>query len=730
MRAGTGGLVGGALLLTGALGRDLVSCGGVVASASVAVDRAPPEALAGDPVLLDGDWHYHLGDPGGDDADPASWPTMPVPSNWYVEGLDHAGVVWFSRSVDLPENESHHAVTLEGVDYASDVYWDGERVGGHRGYFSPLRVNVPPDGGAHHHVLAVRVDSPRETPAAFSLHKTLIKGILSHHDTRPGGAWSTRGQDANTGGIWGHVRLVEARSAFFDRVRVTTRDTSLDVAHLVITTRLDVLGAEAPKVGYRVLDPAGAVVAVGELHGSPDALLAEVTIPDPHLWWPRELGAPDLYRLELTAQGAAGADVESIRFGIRTVRQDSRHRIVINGHPVFLRGTNYIPSQYFASFPRATLVRDLDLMQAANINAIRVHAHVTLPDFYSLADERGLLVWQDFPLQWGYDDSAEFADDAATQAREMVGTLYNHPSIIFWSGINEAPFSSDWMVWKYPDYDPQQNRRLDVTLRETFASDDPSRPSQGNAHPSEHVWAGWYEGNYHDFARPTPHAIVTEFGAQAVPELSTLRTFLSAKELWPLDKANLEVWEYHNFQLHELRDIARVPVRGSLQELVSNTQRYQARLNQFAAENLRRQKWQPVAGIFQFMFVEHWASMSWGAVDYLRRPKLGYAAMARAYQPVLPIATTVGKLPRLALFVVNDAARPWPRARLVVRVTPDATTSVSASATHLVEVASNEVTEVGLTLPSLGADQTLSLELYAEDGSMLGKNDYEAGYFK
>jgi beta-mannosidase len=730
MKTRTGGLVGGSFLLIGALGRDLVSCGGVVASASVPADSAPVEALAGEPISLDGDWHYHIDDPGEDEADPASWPTMPVPSNWYEQGLDYAGVVWFSRTVDLPDNPSHHAVELEGVDYASEVYWDGERVGGHRGYFTPFRVNLPPDDGTRHHVLAVRVDSPRETAAAFSLHKTLIKGILSHHDTRPGGAWSARGQDANTGGIWGHVRLVQARSVFFDQARVTTEDASPEAARLVITTRLQVLGAEAPRVSYRVLDPAGAVVAVGELQGTPDAMRAELALADPHLWWPRELGAPELYRLELTAHSAEGADVTALRFGVRTVRQDSLHRIVVNGYPVFLRGTNYIASQYFASFPRATLVRDFDLMQAANINAIRVHAHVTLPDFYSLADERGLLVWQDFPLQWGYDDGPEFAADAATQAREMVGTLYNHPSIIYWSGINEAPFSSDWMVWKYPDYDPQQNRRLDVALRETFAAEDPSRPSQGNAHPSEHLWSGWYEGSYRDFARPTPHPIVTEFGAQAVPEVSTLRTFLSEKELWPLDKANLEVWEYHNFQLHELRDIARVPVGGSVEELVTNTQRYQARLNQFAAENLRRQKWQPVAGIFQFMFVEHWASMNWGVVDYLRRPKLGYAAMARAYQPVLPIATTVGKLPRLALFVVNDAARPWPHARLVVRVTPDVTTSVTSSAAHVVEVARNDVTEVGITLPSLRADQTLALELYAEDGSMLGKNEYEAGYFK
>ena len=74
----------------------------------------------------------------------------------------------------------------------------------------------------------------------------------------------------------------------------------------------------------------------------------------------------------------------------------------------------------------------------------------------------------------------------------------------------------------------------------------------------------------------------------------------------------------------------------SVTELIANTQRYQAELLQFAAESYRRQKHAPVGAIFQFMFNECWPSANFGIVDYWRRPKPGFAALARAYQPVLP----------------------------------------------------------------------------------------------
>src|SRR6185369_5332441 len=91
-------------------------------------------------------------------------------------------------------------------------------------------------------VLVVRVNSPNETPEAWSLHKQLIKGVLNHHDTRPGGAWSTRGQEQNTGGIWGAVTLNLSTSVDIESVHVTTRPDERSTWLAEIDTRLSLVG--------------------------------------------------------------------------------------------------------------------------------------------------------------------------------------------------------------------------------------------------------------------------------------------------------------------------------------------------------------------------------------------------------------------------------------------------------------------------------------------------------
>jgi beta-mannosidase len=121
-----------------------------------------------------------------------------------------------------------------------------------------------------------------------------------------------------------------------------------------------------------------------------------------------------------------------------------------------------------------------------------------------------------------------------------------------------------------------------------------------------------------------------------LPNRNSLEKIFTAAELFPDTPAKLEKWKYHNFQPHETFDIAKVPMGKTIEEFIDNTQQYQAKLTQFAAEAYRRQRYQPVSAIFQFMFVEDWPSINWGVVDYWRQTKPGYETLKRAYQPILP----------------------------------------------------------------------------------------------
>jgi len=154
--------------------------------------------------------------------------------------------------------------------------------------------------------------------------------------------------------------------------------------------------------------------------------------------------------------------------------------------------------------------------------------------------------------------------------------------------------------------------------------------------------------------------LVTEFGAQALAHIDSLRSFIPVHSLRPETDADWAPWSFHNFQRKETFEIAGVARGEHLRDWVANTQEYQSELIQLAAESYRRQRFAPVGGIFQFMFVECWPSIGWAMVGHDRRPKPSYYALQTAFQPLLPsIEWTRRAWPaedpaELALWVIND----------------------------------------------------------------------------
>ena len=216
------------------------------------------------------------------------------------------------------------------------------------------------------------------------------------------------------------------------------------------------------------------------------------------------------------------------------------------------------------------------------------------------------------------------------------------------------------MKYKYKDYNKEQNIRLDDEVYQVLQLADSSRYSHKSSLTAEHPWLGWYSGSWLDYAKPTTQRWITEFGAQALPIKSTLEQIVGSENLWPKNKKQWDVWKYHNFQQEQTFNVAKVVKGKNIEEFIANTQQYQMKLTAFAAESYRRQKGQPVNAIFQFMFVEDWASMNWGIVDYQRKVKPGYESLKIAYQPLLPsIEYNVAELAlccnaNFSLWLIND----------------------------------------------------------------------------
>jgi len=568
---------------------------------------------------LNGLWKYRLND--GE-----KYRDIQVPSNWYLQGLNHSGKVHYQKKFEIStQKDKDYYLIFKGVDYFCKVKLNGRLIGEHEGYFqefSFLVNDILKDG---ENLLEVEVDSPREPNDIWPDKKYLIKGIFNHHDTRPGSWDPEQGQDRNTGGIWNGVLIMEKAKIHMDKIiKVSSLLLKDGRARLDIDIPLD--NNDFPQEIETKLEISG--IGFKEnfeinkkifLSSGKNHIHLVKTLDKPKLWTTWDRGKPYLYNLRCKILNLEGEDLEesSIQFGIREIKIDDKWNWYLNGERFFPRGTNIIPTQWLSEYDSEMIARDIKMLKKANVNAVRVHAHINRQEFYKACDEAGILVWQDFPLQWSYEETDEFAQNAVSQIEDMIDQFYNHPSICVWCCQNE----------------PSINRNtLDPLLYMTAKAKDSTRYIDIASDFAYHPYPGWYTSHYFEFHSLPAAPFINEFGAQALPNVETIREMMKEDELWP---PKWSVWAYYDFQYDPTFNVAQIDMGKSLEEFIENSQNYQAKLLKYAIENYRKNKYSKITGIFQFMFVDNWNAITWSVVDYFRRPKKGYTVLKTVYQPVL-----------------------------------------------------------------------------------------------
>ena len=548
-----------------------------------------------------------------------------VPSNWEVEGFHNFnGSIWFATNFVLKDDLAKDDISVllfKGVDYFAEVWLNGKNIGKHEGYFQKFVFNVSEELKVGSNLLVVKVTSPKEIPGeVWPLKKKLIKGIFNHHDCRPGG-WSYEfGQDQNTGGIWNDVELLLGEKIFIENIKIgSTVSANKEKAKITITsTYLNNLSHRiTSKINIKVTSSGKKILQKEvpiNIKPQQGSFSLSFEIENPKLWFSWDTGKPELYQLEISSE-LSETQVET--FGIKEVRLDDEQNFYLNGKKLFLRGTNIIPTQFLSQLTKEKIKKLVSDIKAANINIVRVHAHVNRKELYDEFDKQGILLWQDFPLQWTYDTSTTFARNAVAQIKEMVRQFNNHPSIAFWCCHNEPG---------------EQIETLDKLLYAAVLSEDNSRIIRIASNYEEHPYEGWYWGKKEHYAATPMGPLVTEFGAQALPELSSLKKFLTPKAI---SKYDWKQWEYHNFQFDQTFNIAKIERGKNVGEFIKNSQAYQADLLKTATEFYRRKKNNGITGIFQFMFVDCWPSITWSVVDFYGKKKLGYKAIQQAFKPLL-----------------------------------------------------------------------------------------------
>ncbi|MBK7107077.1 MAG: beta galactosidase jelly roll domain-containing protein [Ignavibacteriae bacterium] len=551
---------------------------------------------------------------------------MELPINWELAGLHNfSGSVWFQKSFRINKKKLDETLSIlkfKGVDYFADIWLNGKFLENHEGYFQTFYFDVTNKLKFNEtNILTVKVNSPNEEPGkVWPLKKQLIKGIFNHHDCRPG-AWSLEyGQDQNTGGIWNDVELFFNEKIFIENTKISThlsQDFKSAKIQVEISYKSNLNSPVKPKISFTAIDSKKRKTEYfQEIFIQPNQSIVNIIfeISNPILWWSWDLGKPELYDLDINIHKFISF---SEKFAVRKIFLDSQCRFFLNDKELFLRGTNIIPTQFLSELKNERIAKIVNLIKEANINIVRIHAHVNRKELYDEFDRIGILLWQDFALQWTYDESEKFAANAVCQIKEMVNQFYNHPSIAFWCCHNEPG---------------EQINSLDKLLYNAVQSEDQSRIIRLASNYEEHPYDGWYWGNKEHFAAAPMGPLVTEFGAQGLPNKNSLEKFIPENKLFPPD---IEFWKYHDFQPDTTYNIAKVQTGKNIDEFIENSQNYQSELLRTAIHFYRRKKNEGITGIFQFMFVDCWPSITWSVIDYYLEKKNGFNTLKECYEPIL-----------------------------------------------------------------------------------------------
>ena len=587
---------------------------------------------------------------------------------------------WYEREFPTPDASGDPALSLvfEGLDCFATVWLNDRPVGESANAMIAQRFDVTglfaPAGETNR--LTVRLRSPVGA----------VRGIpLSPHDfAQPqcyDGLWARKpphcyGWDIAprvvSAGIWRPVYLEERRATEIEDIYVRTCRADAAGADLAVFYQFRTDTSSLEGLSLRMTGCCGEsefthVQSVPFVAGQ-----FRLHVPNPKLWWPRGYGEACLYevRVELL-RGARVLATRQQRVGIRTVRLDRTDlntedepgcfRFVVNGTPVFVKGSNWVPADAFHSRDADRIPRMLGLFAELGCNMVRCWGgNVYEPHlFYDICDREGIMVWQDFAMACAmYPQEQPFLDCMREEAEWVVRELRRHAAIVLWAGDNEC--DTAYLGWSGTCVDPGTNRITREVLPQVVQRLDPDRPylpsspyisppvyatakGQDTA-PEQHLWGprDYYKSRFYT---ENSACFASEIGYHGCPSVSSIKRFLPEDGLWPWEGNRL--WQVHAtdpvigvsqmaYRVKLMADqVGEVfgETPDSLEEFALASQIVQAEAKKFFVELFRLRKWR-TAGILWWNVIDCWPQFSDAVVDYYFVRKLAFHYLRRVQRPL------------------------------------------------------------------------------------------------
>jgi Exo-beta-D-glucosaminidase Ig-fold domain/Glycosyl hydrolases family 2/Glycosyl hydrolases family 2, TIM barrel domain/Glycosyl hydrolases family 2, sugar binding domain len=308
---------------------------------------------------------------------------------------------------------------------------------------------------------------------------------------------------------------------------------------------------------------------------------------------------------------------------LKKIEGDNPYLVIkVNGIPIFCKGGNWGMDDAMKRVSRERLEPYFKLHKDANYTMIRNWVGQSTEEvFYDLADEYGLLVWNDFWMATeGYNLPPGDFDLLMENATDVVKHYRNHPSIAIWCSRNEG-------------YAP---KKLEEQLTKLIASEDPTRKYQSNSRELNLRQSGpWhYVDDVSYYFDKIAEGFSTEVGTLSFPTAESMLNMMSEKDAWPISDS----WYYHDLHTgHEeyrsaiIRDYAE---SYNLEDFSKKAQMINYNSHRAIFEAWNSKLWDNASGVLLWMTHPAWPSVIWQAYSSDYETNGSYFGTKKACEPI------------------------------------------------------------------------------------------------
>ncbi|RKQ43208.1 beta-glucuronidase [Roseivirga pacifica] len=429
-------------------------------------------------------------------------PTMNIPTDWNTADeklFYYEGTVWFKKSFSHSQQEGKRYFLYFGaVNYKAEVYLNGEKLGTHVGGFTPFHYEVT-DQLKEENFVVVKVDNKRAKEAVPTLNTDW---------------W-------NYGGITRDVKLVSTPNTFIEDYQFVLEDMNSKTVQGSVTLTGNDVASKPVSIEIPELKVKESLTTNAQGIATFNFRAKKMT-----LWSPE---SPKTYQAIIQS----GDDSLEDQIGFKSIQTEGQ-KIVLNGEPVFLRGIS-IHEEKLGGGRVSTKAEAKQLLTYAKelgCNYVRLAHYPHNEHMVRLADEMGIMLWEEIPVYWTIDwTNSETYANAEAQLTRMIQRDKNRAATIIWSMANETPVRAERndfltrLATKARSLDP--TRLISAALEQSYDPNDGNIRSIDDPYAqvvdvlSFNQYTGWYGGTPEsprlvkwniDIDKPV---LVSEFGAGA-----------------------------------------------------------------------------------------------------------------------------------------------------------------------------------------------------------------------